>query len=68
MLVVVIDSYSCKVQNITHCSEADNTEDSYLLSVVKEVYISMYAACFCVVCLARHQWDVLSQGYNRAHN
>ena len=36
MVVVYIDCSSCEVQNKPHCSEVDDTEHSYLLSVVKE--------------------------------
>ena len=42
------------MQNKTHCSEVDNTEDSYLLNVVKEIlnivafnYVYM-PTCICI--------------------
>ena len=65
------------MQNITHGSEVDNTEDSYLLSVVKEIFnIVTLAMCTClhasvfVYFVERIEYlstDFL-QGYNRAHN
>ena len=44
-VVVLIDCNSCVMQNKPHCSEVDNTEDSYLLSVVKEAICNHVYTC-----------------------
>jgi len=70
ILVVFIDYSSHRVQNITHGSEVDNTEDSYLLGVVKEAFhcVIIYTCMLLCLHVLHDRFLCNLQGYNRAHN